>query len=82
MHTLKYDDPDDPDIRWAINYNGDYSGMATIKKINKNVGAVIEECEVPCKLLINWVGYKVQMDVVSGIENMSGEEFLKKIVKF
>lgn len=82
MHSLRYDDPNDGDIRWVIHYNSDYSGMAIIQKINKSVGVPIEECEVPCMVLINWVGYKIQMDVKSEIDNMSGEAFLRKIVKF
>lgn len=82
MHSLRYDDPDDPDIRWVINYNSDYSGMAIISKINKQAGVAIETCEIPCKVIINWVGYKIQMDVKREIDNMSGEDFLRKIVKF
>jgi hypothetical protein len=82
MHTLRYDDPDDPDIQWLIHYNSDYSGMAQIVKFNKNVKAPIETCEAPCKLFINWIGYKIQGDVIKGIKNMSGEDFLKKIVRF
>lgn len=71
MHTHQLTD------RWSALTHGDFSGEVLLQYAGTdNQHIITAEIEVPMVVLQELVGRKLQHDLISAMENLSGVEFL------
>lgn len=77
-HSAHYQDPQHPEDRIVIHYNGDYSGEATLVRVQGT--EILGEFKIDTAILRSFVAEMVRTEAISKIEGADEDEILRKML--
>lgn len=82
MHTTEI--WDDENHCWVLHHNGDYSGEVKLSCYDEDYGIgikepIVSEIEIPFEVLEEFVGQKVNRDIISMVESWSGKATVNRM---
>lgn len=69
-------------ITTTFHYNGDLSGSVTIRCTSLGVPPYDQEVIVPAAALFELVGGHLLQNQINKLENLSGEEYIRRLKRF